>query len=134
MYKTPLPNVTINQTEGVYHVNQSYHVSFYERYFQNPLGSSVEGSIYLYILFGVLVALLAYVAVRFYLDLRAARERKKLKEMVEKFDKKLEEDLAIKILDLRRKAYLRKLSPYALIIDWDITKPLKTAIAEVVRL
>ncbi|HII67030.1 MAG TPA: DUF58 domain-containing protein [Thermococcaceae archaeon] len=48
--------------------------------------------------------------------------------------KSKEEDLAIKILDLRRKAYLRKLSPYALIIDWDITKPLKTAIAEVVRL
>lgn len=48
--------------------------------------------------------------------------------------KSKEEDLAIKILDLRRKAYLRKLSSYALIIDWDITKPLKTAIAEVVRL
>jgi len=48
--------------------------------------------------------------------------------------KSKEEDLAIKILDLRRKAYLRKLSSYALIIDWDVTKPLKTAIAEVVRL
>lgn len=92
VYKTPLPNMTINQTEGIYYVNQSYRVSFYERYFQNPLGPSVEGSIYLYALFGVLVALLAYVAVRFYLDLRTARERRKLKEMVKKFDKKLEEE------------------------------------------
>ncbi|HIH73018.1 MAG: Uncharacterized protein XD43_1869 [Thermococcales archaeon 44_46] len=91
-YKTPLSNITINQTGGAYHVNQSYNVSFYERYFQNPLGPSVEGSIYLYAFFGVLVALLAYVAVRFYLDLRAAKERKRLKEIVEKFDKKLEEE------------------------------------------
>lgn len=48
--------------------------------------------------------------------------------------KSKEEDLAIKILGLKRKAYLRKLSPYALVIDWDVTKPLKTAISEVIRL
>lgn len=45
-----------------------------------------------------------------------------------------EEELAIKLLDLKRKAYLRKLSVYGLIIDWDIKKSLKSAIAEVVKL
>ncbi|EHR77531.1 hypothetical protein OCC_10519 [Thermococcus litoralis DSM 5473] len=92
VYKTPLPNMTANRSEGIYYVNQSYHVSFYERYFQNPFGGSSEGSVYLYVLFGVLVITLSYVAVRFYLDLRAARERRKLKEIVEQFDKKLEEE------------------------------------------
>lgn len=92
VYKTPLPNMTLNQSDGIYYVNQSYHVSFYERYFQNPFGGSSEGQTYLYALFGILIVLLGYVAVRFYLDLKAARERRKLKEIVEQFDKKLEEE------------------------------------------
>ena len=92
LYKAPLPNMTLNQSEGVYYVNQSYHVSFYERYFQNPLGGSFGGSTYLYAFFGILIVLLGYVAVRFYLDLRVARERRKLKAIVEEFDKKLEEE------------------------------------------
>lgn len=45
-----------------------------------------------------------------------------------------EEELAVKILDLKRKAYLRKLSAYAMIIDWDTRKPLRSAIAEVIKL
>jgi len=45
-----------------------------------------------------------------------------------------EEELAVKMLDLKRKAYLRKLSAYALIIDWDTRKPLRSAIAEVIKL
>lgn len=92
IYKTPLPNMTLNESEGIYHVNRSYHVSFYERYFQNPFGGSSEGIVYLYALFGVLVITLGYVAVRFYIDLRTAKERRRLKEIVEQFDKKLEEE------------------------------------------
>lgn len=92
IYKTPVPNMTLNESEGIYYVNRSYHVSFYERYFQNPFGGSSEGIVYLYALFGVLVITLGYVAVRFYIDLRTAKERRRLKEIVEQFDKKLEEE------------------------------------------
>ncbi|NJE11928.1 DUF58 domain-containing protein [Thermococcus sp. LS2] len=45
-----------------------------------------------------------------------------------------EEALALKILQLKRKAHLRKLAAYGIIIDWDVNKPLKTAIAEVVKI
>ncbi|WP_175060391.1 DUF58 domain-containing protein [Thermococcus sp. 2319x1] len=45
-----------------------------------------------------------------------------------------EEELAVGILALKRKAYLRKLSAHALIIDWDTRKPLRSAIAEVIKL
>ncbi|AEH23981.1 DUF58 domain-containing protein [Pyrococcus yayanosii] len=44
-----------------------------------------------------------------------------------------EEELALKLLMLERKAVIRKLSAYGPIIDWDVRKPLKTAIAEVLR-
>ncbi|WP_231855735.1 DUF58 domain-containing protein [Thermococcus peptonophilus] len=45
-----------------------------------------------------------------------------------------EEELAMKLVELRRKALLRELSAYGLIIDWDVKKPLKAAIAEVIKL
>ncbi len=45
-----------------------------------------------------------------------------------------EEKLALKLLNLQRKVHLRKLSAYGMIIDWDVNKPLKTAIAEVIKL
>ncbi|ADT84883.1 DUF58 domain-containing protein [Thermococcus barophilus] len=48
--------------------------------------------------------------------------------------KSVEEALALKILQLKRKAHLRKLAAYGIIIDWDVNKSLKTAIAEVVKI
>ncbi|WP_209475118.1 DUF58 domain-containing protein [Thermococcus stetteri] len=45
-----------------------------------------------------------------------------------------EEEVAMKLVELRRKAMLRELSAYGLIIDWDVKKPLKVAIAEVIKL
>ncbi|WP_457753341.1 DUF58 domain-containing protein [Thermococcus sp.] len=48
--------------------------------------------------------------------------------------KSVEEALALKILQLKRKAHLRKLAAYGIIIDWDVNKPLKTVIAEVVKI
>ena len=45
-----------------------------------------------------------------------------------------EEELALKLLNLKRKAQLRRLAAYGIIIDWDIKKPLKSSIAEVVKI
>ncbi len=45
-----------------------------------------------------------------------------------------EEELAKKLLMLERKALLSRLSSYGLIIDWDVEKPLNSAVAEVIRL
>ena len=45
-----------------------------------------------------------------------------------------EEELALRLLSLRRKAVLKKMRAYGIIIDWDVRKPLKTAIAEVLGL
>ncbi|ASJ03682.1 MoxR associated protein [Thermococcus profundus] len=45
-----------------------------------------------------------------------------------------EEELARKFLELKRKALLKKMAGYGLIIDWDVKKPLKAAIAEVVKI
>ncbi len=42
-----------------------------------------------------------------------------------------EEELALRLLSLERKAVLRKMRSYAIIVDWDVRKPLKAAIAEV---
>lgn len=42
-----------------------------------------------------------------------------------------EEELALKLLSLQRKATLKKMAAYGRIIDWDVRKPLKAAIAEV---
>ncbi|MEO2151663.1 MAG: DUF58 domain-containing protein, partial [Thermococcus sp.] len=46
--------------------------------------------------------------------------------------KSREEELALKLLSLQRKAVLKKMAAYGVIIDWDVRKPLKVAIAEVV--
>ncbi|ANF23587.1 DUF58 domain-containing protein [Thermococcus piezophilus] len=46
--------------------------------------------------------------------------------------KSREEELALKLLSLQRKAILRKMAAYGIIIDWDVRKPLKSAIAEVI--
>lgn len=43
-----------------------------------------------------------------------------------------EEELAIKLLRLQRKAQIKKLRGEGIIIDWDVRKPLKAAIAEVI--
>jgi len=48
--------------------------------------------------------------------------------------KSREEELALKLLSLQRKAVLKKMAAYGVIIDWDVRKPLKAAIAEVVGL
>ncbi|ACJ17174.1 conserved hypothetical membrane protein [Thermococcus onnurineus NA1] len=48
--------------------------------------------------------------------------------------KSREEELALKLLSLQRKAMLRKMAAYGIIIDWDVRKPLKSAIAEVISL
>ena len=45
-----------------------------------------------------------------------------------------EEELALKLLRLKRKAHLKKMAGHGIIIDWDVKKPLKAAIAEVVRI
>jgi len=47
--------------------------------------------------------------------------------------KSREEELALKLLGLQRKALLRKMAGYGVIIDWDVRKPLKAAVAEVTR-
>ena len=44
-----------------------------------------------------------------------------------------EEELALRLLSLQRKAALKGMRAYGVIIDWDVRKPLKTAIAEVLR-
>lgn len=46
--------------------------------------------------------------------------------------KSREEELALRLLSLQRKAVLRKMAGYGVIIDWDVRKPLKVAVAEVV--
>ena len=46
--------------------------------------------------------------------------------------KSREEELALKLLMLQRRAMLMKMSAYGIIIDWDVRKPLEAAIAEVV--
>ena len=43
-----------------------------------------------------------------------------------------EEELALKLLSLQRRATLMKMAAYGVIVDWDVRKPLKAAIAEVV--
>ncbi|ASA78705.1 DUF58 domain-containing protein [Thermococcus sp. 5-4] len=48
--------------------------------------------------------------------------------------KSREEELALKLLMLQRRAMLIKMSAYGIIIDWDVRKPLEAAIAEVVGL
>ncbi|SEW06935.1 Uncharacterized conserved protein, DUF58 family, contains vWF domain [Thermococcus thioreducens] len=48
--------------------------------------------------------------------------------------KSREEELAVKLLTLQRKAVLMNMSAYGIIIDWDVRKPLEAAIAEVVGL
>lgn len=45
-----------------------------------------------------------------------------------------EEELALKLLRLKRKAHLKKMAAHGIIIDWDVKKPLKAAIAEVILL
>jgi uncharacterized protein (DUF58 family) len=48
--------------------------------------------------------------------------------------KSREEELALRLLALQRKAMLMKMSSYGIVIDWDVRKPLEAAIAEVVGL
>ncbi len=48
--------------------------------------------------------------------------------------KSREEKLALKLLSLERKVMLQKMASYGLIVDWDVKKPLKAAIAEVVNI
>ena len=43
-----------------------------------------------------------------------------------------DEKLAMELVQLKRKAILKSLSGYGIIVDWDVRKPLKVAIAEVV--
>jgi len=43
-----------------------------------------------------------------------------------------DEKLAMELVQLRRKVILKSLAGYGIIIDWDVRKPLKVAIAEVV--
>jgi len=47
--------------------------------------------------------------------------------------KRREEELALKLLSIERKVVLQKMASYGLIVDWDVKKPLKAAIAEVVN-
>jgi len=47
--------------------------------------------------------------------------------------KSREEELALRILRLQRKATIKQLRPHGIIIDWDVRKPLKVAIAEVLK-
>ncbi|ASJ17366.1 MoxR associated protein [Thermococcus chitonophagus] len=44
-----------------------------------------------------------------------------------------EENLAIKLLSLKRKARLKKMRKYAVIIDWNLKKSLRSAIMEVIK-
>ncbi len=44
-----------------------------------------------------------------------------------------EEELALKLLSLQRKAHLKKLREHGIIVNWDVRKPLKVAIAEVLN-
>ncbi|WP_297551020.1 DUF58 domain-containing protein [Thermococcus sp.] len=44
-----------------------------------------------------------------------------------------EERIAMELVQLKRKVMLRNLAGYGIIIDWDVKKPLKVAIAEVLR-
>ncbi|NJF25839.1 DUF58 domain-containing protein [Thermococcus sp. Bubb.Bath] len=44
-----------------------------------------------------------------------------------------EEELALKLLSLQRKAHLKRLRGHGIIVDWDVRKPLKVAIAEVLN-
>ncbi len=46
--------------------------------------------------------------------------------------KSREEEIALRLLKLERKALLRKMSSYGVVVDWDVGKPLKVAMAEVV--
>ncbi|NJE76698.1 DUF58 domain-containing protein [Thermococcus sp. ES12] len=48
--------------------------------------------------------------------------------------KSREEELALRLLALQRKAMLMKMSSHGIVIDWDVRKPLEAAIAEVVGL
>ncbi len=48
--------------------------------------------------------------------------------------KSREEELALKLLSLERRVMLQKMASYGLIVDWDVKKPLKAAIAEVVNI
>ncbi len=48
--------------------------------------------------------------------------------------KSREEKLALKLLSLERRVMLQKMASYGLIVDWDVKKPLKAAIAEVVNI
>ncbi len=80
-------------TQGVYVVNGSYHVSYYEKYFRNPvfLGNP-NIKIILYGFFGTISVALIYLSMAFYKDLSAKRRIKKLKEEVQEFDRKLREE------------------------------------------
>ncbi|WP_235507196.1 DUF4129 domain-containing protein [Thermococcus barophilus] len=94
-YKAQLSPMVANNTttQGVYVVNGSYHVTYYEKYFRNPVfqGSSNVGVI-LYGVFGVVSATLIYLSMVFYKDLNAKRKIKKLKKEVQEFDKRLKEE------------------------------------------
>ncbi|AFK22302.1 DUF58 domain-containing protein [Pyrococcus sp. ST04] len=44
-----------------------------------------------------------------------------------------EEELAIRILSLKRKARVKKLKRYAVVVDWNVKQPLKSAIASAIN-
>ncbi|NJE08423.1 DUF4129 domain-containing protein [Thermococcus sp. M39] len=93
--KTQFPPMTANNTtvQGVYVVNGSYHVTYYEKYFRNPvfLGNP-NTKIILYGFFGIISVALIYLSIAFYRDLSTKRRIKKLKEEVQEFDRRLKEE------------------------------------------
>ncbi|ADT84880.1 hypothetical protein TERMP_01905 [Thermococcus barophilus MP] len=94
-YKAQLSPMVANNTttQGVYVVNGSYHVTYYEKYFRNPVfQESSNVGVILYGVFGVVSATLVYLSMVFYKDLSAKRKIKKLKKEVQEFDKRLKEE------------------------------------------
>ncbi|AHF81237.1 DUF4129 domain-containing protein [Thermococcus paralvinellae] len=93
--KAQFSPITANNTttQGVYVVNGSYHVTYYEKYFRNPvfLGNP-STKIILYGFFGIISAALIYLSIAFYRDLSTRRRVKKLREEIQEFDKRLKED------------------------------------------
>lgn len=93
--KAQFSPITANNTttQGVYVVNGSYHVTYYEKYFRNPvfLGNP-DTKIILYGFFGIISVALIYPSIAFYRDLSTRRRVKKLREEIQEFDKRLREE------------------------------------------
>lgn len=89
----PLPELNMTTVFNRTWINQTYHVTYYNQSMGEPGNPrSLNPGIYLYAFFGILAVLFVYFGMKFYLGFKTSRKKKKLKEKLEAFDRKLQEE------------------------------------------